>query len=202
MPKAPLAPRKAPRQDRSRKTCDAILKAAANILEREGQTGLNTNHVARKAGVSIGSLYQYFPNKQSIIGALIRARREALVAGMEEVFETADEAGLEEIVRAMVAKRLQHDFRRPALVQALQRAEAELPEDRELRQMRTRVEAMVVAVLAEYYIDDPETVARDVLAIGDGMVRAAVNAGETDAAALGARVDRAVMGYLATIVED
>ncbi|TNF18487.1 MAG: TetR/AcrR family transcriptional regulator [Rhodobacteraceae bacterium] len=202
MPKAPLTPRKAPRQERSRKTCDAILKAAADILAREGQTGLNTNHVARKAGVSIGSLYQYYPNKQSIVGALIHARRAALLAEMEQAAEAAEAAGLDEIVRAMVAVRLRHHFRHPRLAEALSRAEAELPADRDLRQQRTRVEAMIVAVLAEYYVDDPETVARDVLAIGDGMACAAVEAGESDAEALVARVDRAVLGYLAPIVGD
>lgn len=202
MPKAPLTPRKAPRQERSKKTCDAILKAAADILARDGQAGLNTNHVARRAGVSIGSLYQYYPNKQSIIVALISTRRAALLDEMEQAAKAAEEAGLDEIIRAMVAARLRHHFQRPDLSEALQRAEAELPADKDLRQQRTRVEALIVAVLAEYYIDDPETVARDVLAIGDGMARAAVSAGERDSEALVARVDRAVTGYLAPLVEE
>ena len=200
MAQATLEPRKAPRQPRSRKTCDAILAAASDILAREGLRGLNTNHVAKRAGVSIGSLYQYFPNKQSIVVALISSRRADLLEEMEQAGAAAEADGLSEILRAMVRVRLAHHVRDAALAAALARAEAELPEDRALGQQRTQVQAQVVSVLAEFYVDDPETVARDVLAIAEGMARAAVTAGEADLDALCARVDRAVMGYLADVV--
>lgn len=62
--------RKKPRQGRSRFTVDAIIQAAAHILVTDGYATFNTNRVAEVAGVSIGSLYQYFPNKQSLIVAL------------------------------------------------------------------------------------------------------------------------------------
>jgi AcrR family transcriptional regulator len=64
--------RKAPRQARSRATIDVILDAAAHILGDRGWTGLTTNAVAETAGVSIGSLYQYFPNKLAVIEAVRR----------------------------------------------------------------------------------------------------------------------------------
>jgi AcrR family transcriptional regulator len=64
--------RKAPQQARSRVTTDAILDAAAHILGERGWTGLTTNGVAEVAGVSIGSLYQYFPNKLALIEAVRR----------------------------------------------------------------------------------------------------------------------------------
>jgi AcrR family transcriptional regulator len=64
--------RKAPQQARSRVTTDAILDAAARILGERGWTGLTTNNVAEVAGVSIGSLYQYFPNKLALIEAVRR----------------------------------------------------------------------------------------------------------------------------------
>lgn len=67
---APVAPRKKPRQERARATIDAILVAAAHILKTEGFERATTNRIADLAGVSIGSLYQYFPNKLSIVGAL------------------------------------------------------------------------------------------------------------------------------------
>lgn len=59
-----------PRSPVGNATVDAILGAVERILEREGVDRLTTNHVAEVAGVSIGSLYQYFPNKQSLLGAL------------------------------------------------------------------------------------------------------------------------------------
>lgn len=71
----PAPQRRRPKQARSRATCDAILEAAAQILERDGATGFNTNAVAERAGVSIGTLYQYFPDKQAIL--LEAAAREA-----------------------------------------------------------------------------------------------------------------------------
>lgn len=59
--------RKAPRQDRSRETVEAILDATARSLVRQGFAGTTTNHVAALAGVSVGSLYQYYPNKAALL---------------------------------------------------------------------------------------------------------------------------------------
>lgn len=71
MPHKPSAtPRKLPRQERSQATVEAILTAAAHILSEEGYGRFTTNRVAELAGVSIGSLYQYFPNKEALIFAL------------------------------------------------------------------------------------------------------------------------------------
>jgi AcrR family transcriptional regulator len=66
----PATPRKEPRQERARATVDSILVAAAHILKTEGFERATTNRIAELAGVSIGSLYQYFPNKESVVGAL------------------------------------------------------------------------------------------------------------------------------------
>jgi AcrR family transcriptional regulator len=67
----PLAtPRKLPKQERSQATVEAILTATTRILTEAGYDQLTTNRVAELAGVSIGSLYQYFPNKEALIFAL------------------------------------------------------------------------------------------------------------------------------------
>jgi AcrR family transcriptional regulator len=71
-----LNPRKRPTQKRSQATVDDILEAAAYILERDGWKGFTTNAVADKAGVNISSLYQYFPNKESIVLELRRRHGE------------------------------------------------------------------------------------------------------------------------------
>jgi AcrR family transcriptional regulator len=71
MPHKPLAtPRKLPKQERSQATVEAILTATTHILTEGGYDQLTTNRVAELAGVSIGSLYQYFPNKEALIFAL------------------------------------------------------------------------------------------------------------------------------------
>jgi AcrR family transcriptional regulator len=72
-----------PRQARARATVDAILLAAAHILRSEGPEKLTTNRVARLAGVSIGSLYQYFPNKQALLDVL----RERYAAWFDRVLD-------------------------------------------------------------------------------------------------------------------
>jgi AcrR family transcriptional regulator len=72
--------RKRPAQARSRATIDAILDAAARILGERGWTGLTTNATAEVAGVSIGSLYQYFPNKLALVEAVRRRHLDQVLA--------------------------------------------------------------------------------------------------------------------------
>lgn len=64
------AVRRAPRQERSRQTVEAVLDAVERVLKSDGVEGVTTNRIADAAGVSIGSVYQYFPDKQSIFTAL------------------------------------------------------------------------------------------------------------------------------------
>lgn len=69
-----------PRQVRSRASVAAILEASAQVLEAKGEAGFNTNAVAARAGVSIGALYRYFPDKRAILLALARRERDAVDA--------------------------------------------------------------------------------------------------------------------------
>lgn len=69
---APLAPRKVPSQERSRATVEAIVQAATYILTEHGWEGLTTNAIAVRAGVNVGSLYRFFPNKEAIVAELQR----------------------------------------------------------------------------------------------------------------------------------
>jgi AcrR family transcriptional regulator len=66
----PDSPRKKPTQARAQATVEAILRATAHILRTAGWDACNTNAVAKRAGVSIGSLYQYFPSKEALVAAL------------------------------------------------------------------------------------------------------------------------------------
>jgi AcrR family transcriptional regulator len=82
-----LRPRKQPRQARSRLTLAAILTAAAQVFERRGYAGGTTDAIAERAGVSVGSLYQYFPNKDAILVALMERHVEegtALLTGLAQ----------------------------------------------------------------------------------------------------------------------
>jgi AcrR family transcriptional regulator len=77
MPKTKIKPNKNAIQERAKMTVDAILQATTYILKRQGHEGLTTNKIAEKAGVNIASLYQYFPNKESILFYLHKAEWES-----------------------------------------------------------------------------------------------------------------------------
>lgn len=98
---------KQPRQERSRQTREAILQAGAQILRQEGLLGFNTNRVAEIAGVSIGSLYQYFPDKEEILRELVtRAldrRAEYLRSRIDaSLFTLAPRDAIRKVIEAVV----------------------------------------------------------------------------------------------------
>lgn len=113
-----LKPRKTPRQQRARQTLAAILEAAAQVFEREGYTRTTTDRIAARAGVSIGSLYQYFPNKDAIVVALAKqhvdaglARVNALLAGASggDALESVDiDVLLRVLVHELIATHRDH----------------------------------------------------------------------------------------------
>jgi len=96
------SPRKQPRQRRSQDTVDAILEAAARILVRHGYDGANTNRIAAAAGVSVGSLYQYFPNKESLVAALAARRAGRVGAILEARMAQVAGAPLADAVREAI----------------------------------------------------------------------------------------------------
>jgi AcrR family transcriptional regulator len=69
-----VSQRRKPAQARARATIDTIFEATARIIERNGIAALNTNRIAERAGISIGTLYEYFPNKYAILIAMARRR--------------------------------------------------------------------------------------------------------------------------------
>ena len=81
----PLNPRKQPSQGRSRFTIRQIVEAAARVFEERGYAGATTNRIAERAGVSIGSLYQYFPNKESILAVLLQQHTEEVANAVEAI---------------------------------------------------------------------------------------------------------------------
>lgn len=98
----PVKPHKSPAQSRSRATVEAILDAAAHILVTQGFAAASTNRIAEKAGVSIGSLYQYFPNKGALIAALRRRHAEAMRTTILQLAGPAASAPLPEALRSFI----------------------------------------------------------------------------------------------------
>lgn len=90
-----------PRQDRSRTKVDLIVEAAIRILEGEGLAALTTNRIADVAGVSIGTLYQYFRSKEAVVEFLV-ARELAVVRETAEAMLQQPEAHSGDPVRPFV----------------------------------------------------------------------------------------------------
>ena len=97
-----LSPRKAPRQSRSANTVNVILDATARILVERGYAATSTNAVAERAGVSVGSLYQYFPNKDALIAALHARHIEQMKTVMEAVFTRAMTSSLDSALTELI----------------------------------------------------------------------------------------------------
>jgi len=99
----PLASRKAPRQARSNDLVAAILEAAIQVLEKEGAARFTTTRVAEKAGVSVGSLYQYFPNKAAILFRLQSDEWRRTTAMLRTILEDRKRPPLDRLRRLVHA---------------------------------------------------------------------------------------------------
>ncbi len=190
-----LDPKKTPGQSRSAATVAAVLEAAARILESKGFAGYTTNAVARRVGVSIGSLYQYFPSKDAITKALIVWELNELVAEVAAIdAEASGREGLQRLIAVAVA----YQLRRPVLARLLDQEERRLPVDEEIKRVGEQLALSVRRCLdaPDLAAPRPAFAAEDLLAIVKGVVDAAGERGEGDAAALVTRVRRAVFGYL------
>lgn len=189
-------PRKTPRQARAAVTVDAILDATAHILREGGLAGLTTNAIAERAGVSIGSLYQYFPGKEALLCALIRRKRAGMLLALRSV--TTGAMSLEQAVEAFIAEGIAHQAGDPALSLALTYAEQTLPIQPETAALKAAIIAEVSVMLAQHGIEDPDVAARDIVALSRGMADHAGLYGERFETSLLRRIKRAVLGYLAT----
>ena len=104
MGRRPLTkPRKDASQERSRATVDALLEATARILVREGFDRASTNRIADVAGVSIGSLYQYFPSKEALVAAVVERHQQDIRQVIQGELEKAAMLPIEQGVRMLVA---------------------------------------------------------------------------------------------------
>jgi AcrR family transcriptional regulator len=198
-----LDPRKTPKQGRARATCDAILEAAAHIIAGQGLAAFNTNAVAKRAGVSIGSLYQYFPNKDALMAALIQRQQEAQLATFQAAAEmVGSEKTLENVVRSLVRAAMLHHRDDDLLASAIDHEEARLPVDDLLSSYLEKAGAAVEVMLERFQHEIPATMPRTAARTLPALVRAVIDAwanlrppqlekAEDEAV-------RAVLGYLRT----
>jgi len=191
-----LIPRKTPRQARAQATCVAIRQAAAHILTGQGRGALTTNRIAERAGVSIGSLYQYYPSKEAILAEMIREMRQDMWLDIRDAAERSDNADLRDLAEALVRASVGHHAKAPELARQLEQMELDLPPDPETHQIERSLQALLVRLLADRGVAAPETAAQDLTAMTKGVAAEAARVGETDMDPVIARICRAVWGYL------
>ena len=192
---APLAPRKAPRQQRSAQTVAAIVEAAAQVLESDGRDGFNTNAVAMRAGVSVGSLYQYFRSKDALIVALLRREEDRFV---DDCARAAGATSGREALVVFIEAGVRQQLARPRLARLLDVEEAR-PEIGRATTGKRGLHEILVALLGRDDLPrqaDLERAARDIGAVLRALTDSAGERGESDRRGLRRRIEAAVFGYL------
>lgn len=142
--------RRIPQQERSRQTVERIVAAAARVLEREGDRGATTNRIAAEAGVSPGSLYQYFADRDDLLLEVTRRYVEAFEARMVPALRQAAREDVVTGIVTVVGATLDAMEDRAPLLRALM---ARVPGDRQeevLRALRARVTDFVFASTARH----------------------------------------------------
>ena len=161
--------RKRPKQLRSTVTFDAILDAAARILVDHGQTHLTTNIVAARAGVSVGSVYQYFPNKQAIVHALMKREVAKAQAQRPRILDDP-KCPLETRVRALIDWRCDLRLREPILQDELHKLASQLLSDQERKQFDAVRRERTISGIGAWLADQPNRNPDEVGAIVDAVL--------------------------------
>lgn len=174
-PPASLVRRKAPRQARSAVTVDAIFEACIQVLLSHGSARLNTTRVALRAGVSVGTLYQYFPNKQALLFAVLERHLEMIVSAVEAACRDHRGAPAEAMAEAVVKAYLEAKTEQSEVSSALYLIAVEYDGREPIEAATRRGEEAIAAMLStasDGHFDDPHVVAQTLLAAIHGAVRA------------------------------
>lgn len=194
-------PRRSPIQGRAQHTVEAILKAAAQILERHGSDAATTNAIAGRAGVSIGSLYQYFADRDALIDELVRRHIEAMQVVLGEALAGIRTRPLPEAVAQLVAAIVASHRVAPRLHQALHQATTNRAHPT-IDRFEADLERLVAAALCEQVelrLAAPELLANALVQALGGLVRATLrrNPERLDDPAMSAAMIGMILGALA-----
>jgi len=140
-------PRKSPVQARSTASVDAILKATVQVLVRVGKEKLTTTLVAARAGVSVGTLYQYFPNKTALLRAALRLHVEEILCEVEQVCVTQSGKPVEQMAEALAMAFLAVKMRDPKKSRALYAVSSDVEGAKITAGAVTRVNQTIVGLL-------------------------------------------------------
>lgn len=154
---------------------DAIFEGTIQVLLKDGSTRLNTTRVAQRAGVSVGTLYQYFPNKQALLFAVLERHLAMIVDALEAACGDHRSATVEVMAEAVVKAYLQAKTRQCEVSRALYLIAIELDARGLIKAATRRGEQAIAAMLStanEGHFPDADVVAQTLLAALYGTVRA------------------------------
>lgn len=173
----PVEARKAPRQRRSRETVDVILAATARVLASDGYARASTNRIAEVAGVSVGSIYQYFPNKDALVLAVAEEHAAEMTRLLVEVAGTAALGDLASAIRRFVEGMIAAHAIDPALHRALVQQVLHLGGE-VLHETQEQVRALVVGLLEPFRerlgVSDLEVAAFVLVSTVESVIHSAV----------------------------
>ncbi|MEU4834923.1 TetR/AcrR family transcriptional regulator [Streptosporangium sp. NPDC023615] len=149
-----LRPRKQPRQTRAELTRQRILTAAAHVFAEHGYASGTTNRIAERARISIGSLYQYYPNKDAILVELLVAHLDAGMTAVERRQSEELPDSLEGIIRVFVRAAIENHLDDPQLLRVMVE---QAPRSGALLERITRYERARVAYMRDLLDRHPET---------------------------------------------
>jgi AcrR family transcriptional regulator len=169
-----LNPRKQPRQARALATVSTIFEATIQVLVSDGPRRLTTTRVADRAGVSVGTMYQYFPHKQALFHALNERYLTTLAERIEVACAAQHGASIVQMVEALVTTYWLAKTERPDVTRALYRSVAEIDNAALVATFAQRVDAATEAMLTtapDATFADPPTITLTLLSTIFGTVR-------------------------------
>ncbi|NIA71758.1 TetR/AcrR family transcriptional regulator [Pelagibius litoralis] len=176
--KASTRPRRMPRQERSRAMVDVIVEATWKVLAEEGYAAASTNRIAERAGTSVGSLYQYFPNKDAIVAAVQRRHHADLGAVMATAFAEAAGQPLEKATRRLVRASLDAHLLDPDLHRTLSQRVPDSVNPETRGTLKNGIQAQIRSWLEGYRpaltVTDLDTAAFVVLHLVESVSHAAI----------------------------
>jgi AcrR family transcriptional regulator len=170
----PLEPRKTPVQARSAASVEAILEATIQVLLSAGKEKLTTTRVALRAGVSVGTLYQYFPNKSALLKAVLKRHMDEVARAVERVCRERKGHSVSEMATALIHAFLEAKMRNVKASVALYSVSSDVDGAAVVKQTGIRIDRAIVAMLAtasKPLTKDPQLVATMLQAIMAGVGR-------------------------------
>ena len=169
-----LKPRKSPVQARSVASVDAILKATIQVLLRLGKERLTTTNVALRAGVSVGTLYQYFPNKKALLQAALKRHLTDVAEAVEQVCEEQEGRTPRQMATAVITAYLDAKMKVAKTSSALYSVSSDVDGAKIVQQITTRFHKALAEMLrtaSDPLATDPQLIATMLLASMGGVVR-------------------------------